>query len=48
VVKKAHEAKAANARRPKRKSVAKAAAISMEDMPYGHGYFIPFEKLVSP
>jgi len=48
VVKKPRKAKAAKAGKPTRKSVVKAAATSIEDMPCGDGYFIPYEKLVSP
>jgi hypothetical protein len=45
---KPHEAKAANASRLKEKSAAHAAGTSIEDIPHGDGYFIPYEKLVLP
>ena len=48
VAKKPPKAKAIKSRRLKEKLAAQVAGTSLENIPHGDGYFIPYEKLVSP
>ena len=48
VAKKPHKAKATKPRNPTKASGVEGAITSIEDIPHGDGYFIPYEKLISP
>ena len=47
VVKKPHKAKTTKPRNPTKASGVEGA-ITIEDIPHGDGYFIPYEKLITP
>ena len=48
VAKKSHKAKITKPRNPKKVLGVEGPVASIKDIPHGDGYFIPYEKLISP